>query len=98
MQPVAVRRVEFWIGVGEPNGSCIHEKRLDKEYIGDKISFRLLIDFQLIKYYMLRVLMFILFAYPTPPAPFYMLRCLMFSVRSATTVAVAGWPEFLTAK
>ena len=31
-----------WRGVGEPNGSCIHEKRPDKGHIGDKCGFLLL--------------------------------------------------------
>ena len=29
-------------GVGEPNGSCIHEKGSDKEHIGDRSGFLLL--------------------------------------------------------
>ena len=31
-----------WRGVGEPNGSCIHEKELDKGLISDKNGFLLL--------------------------------------------------------
>ena len=31
-----------WRGVGEPNGSCIHEKAPDKRHIGDKYGFLLL--------------------------------------------------------
>ena len=33
---------EGWRGVGEPNGSCIHEKGPNKELIGDKYGFLLL--------------------------------------------------------
>ena len=47
-----MRRADFWIfwtflnkgclGVGEPNGSCIHEKGSNKGHIGDKYGFLLL--------------------------------------------------------
>ena len=31
-----------WWGTGEPNGSCIYEKELDKEHIGDMYGFFML--------------------------------------------------------
>ena len=39
-----------WWDVGEPNGSCICEKRPDKRHIGDKYGFRTSRNIEDVKY------------------------------------------------